>query len=222
MAAMHSLLFHLPGLYLRILGVIAVAMSLVALRGFVIPSGDERRSLSGKSRVVPVVKDIGWLSETSAADGRTPFEYAHEPLNEQLVIVYAEDRSSRIRYLTRKEVAAMDLEPGQLRALAAANLGNILPPVSLRRGNAVAMVVAGGDYEASLLAAPELWSAKMAAEGELVVAIPARDLLLVTGTGTPGGVAQLREAASTLYREASNRLTPDLFVYRDGRFTRID
>lgn len=194
-------------------------MSLLAARGIIFP-GEERRGLAERSRVVPIVRDIGWIGDATAP-GAAP-EYVHEPLNDQLVIVYAEDRSSSVRYLTAGDLEAMGIERAELRSLAAANLKKLLPPVSLQRGRTVAMVVAGGDYEASLLAAPELWRAIVPSEGELVVAIPARDLLLVTGTQTPDGIAQLREAAETLYQHASDRLTPELFVYREGTFSKLD
>jgi uncharacterized protein YtpQ (UPF0354 family) len=87
------------------------------------------------------------------------------------------------------------------------------------------MITADGSYESSLLLLDDLWSkgdvpAKV--DGDVVVAIPARDLLFFTGSSNPAGVARLRELAAKYVKQASYRLTAALFVYRDGRFTRFD
>jgi uncharacterized protein YtpQ (UPF0354 family) len=87
------------------------------------------------------------------------------------------------------------------------------------------MITADGSYESSLLLLDDLWSkgdvpAKV--DGDVVVAIPARDLLFFTGSRNPAGVARLHELAAKYVKQASYRLTDTLFVYRDGRFTRFD
>ena len=195
-------------------------MVLASARAFAKPVGDERRTLA--SRVVPIVKSVDWLEEETPALQGSRDDYLQEPLNDQLVVVYASNESPRSRYLTARDAAMLRLDRGQLRALAAENLKRCVPPLRLEQGRAVMMVVAGGDYEASLLAAPDLWSSSVMPDGDLVVAIPARDLLLVTGTRTPDGIAQLRDAASRLYPDASDRITPELFVLRDGKFSKLE
>jgi uncharacterized protein YtpQ (UPF0354 family) len=80
------------------------------------------------------------------------------------------------------------------------------------------MLTAGGDYEASLLLLDSIWSGgEMELKGEMVVAIPTRDLLLVTGSKDPEGIEKVKR----MVKEASSgayRLTQKLFVYRSGRF----
>ncbi len=51
-----------------------------------------------------------------------------------------------------------------------------------------------------------------------MVAIPARDHLLLTGSKNAEGLAKLREVAARVVRESPQRLTDMLFVYRDGHF----
>ena len=81
------------------------------------------------------------------------------------------------------------------------------------------MITAGGDYEASLLLFEDLWKEqKMKVEGEYVVAVPSRDMLLITGTKNSEGVAKLKKLAAKIVSEAPYRLTSDLFVYRAGKF----
>jgi uncharacterized protein YtpQ (UPF0354 family) len=55
-------------------------------------------------------------------------------------------------------------------------------------------------------------------DGDLVVAIPARDVLMFTGSNNKEGLKEIRQVAQKMVTEAPHRLTPELFVYRDGRF----
>ena len=81
------------------------------------------------------------------------------------------------------------------------------------------MVTAGGTYEASLLLLDEIWIPNaIAVQGDVVVGIPARDLLLVTGSQTPGGVDKLRQVVNATAQDANYKLTNTLFVRRNGRF----
>lgn len=50
------------------------------------------------------------------------------------------------------------------------------------------------------------------------LAVPTRDLLLVTGSKNAAGIAKLEELARDAVRESSYSLTSTLFVYRDGKF----
>jgi uncharacterized protein YtpQ (UPF0354 family) len=176
-----------------------------------------------RAQIVPVIKDDAWIAESIAAvkerGGKGPAGYVTEPYNAQLTILYAEDRPKQIRYLTPANLQELGLTAAELRPLAVENLRRLLPEIELHRSPTVTMITAGGSYEASLLLLDEVWSGKIVpVEGDPVVAIPTRDLLLLTGTKTPGGVARLREIASKSVADSSYRLTDTLFVRRDGRF----
>lgn len=185
----------------------------------------EARELAAvdRAQIVPVIKDNAWIAESIASveerGGKRPATYVTEPYNAQLTIVYAEDRPKQIRYLTPANLQELGLTAAELRLLAVENLRRLLPEIELHRSPTVTMITAGGSYEASLLLLDEVWSGKIVpVEGDPVVAIPTRDLLLLTGTKTPGGVARLREIASKSLADSSYRLTDTLFVRRDGRF----
>ena len=179
-----------------------------------------------RSRIVPVVKDRGWLAEirkVAQERGGKPMDNIFEDLNEDLVIVYAQDSPRNIRYLIGDNLAELGLKKNELRALAVDNLRNLLPDVELRRGPLFSMITAGGDYEASLLLFDDLWAGgKLEVDGDVVVAVPSRDLLLFTGSRNRPGLARLREVASKAAREASYSLTDRLFVYRNGKFERFE
>jgi uncharacterized protein YtpQ (UPF0354 family) len=54
-----------------------------------------------------------------------------------------------------------------------------------------------------------------------VVAVPARDVLLVTGSRNRTGLKKVRELAAKYVAEGRYELTDMLFVYRDGRFSKF-
>lgn len=180
-----------------------------------------------RSRIVPVVKDRGWLAEmTRATQSRgatqTP-EFYSEDYNSDLVILYAEDTPQSIRYLSDKSFEELKLQRSELRPLALANLKLLLPKIDVQATSPIQMVVADGNYEASLLLFDSLWTGdRIKVDGEIVVAIPARDLLLVTGSNNKAGIAELRQIAKQFGYQANYRLTDKLFVYRSGRFVSFD
>ena len=56
----------------------------------------------------------------------------------------------------------------------------------------VAMMTADGDYEASLLLFDHIWrGGKVEVNGDIVVAIPAKDVLLITGSKSRKGIAHV-------------------------------
>ncbi len=175
------------------------------------------------ARVVPIVKDRGWsegVARTLAQrGGKPPKPLFQEPLNDALTVHYAEDAPERLRYLTEADLAAWATRPEALRALAQANLRRELTDLQVRRGNGLAMLTAGGTFEASLLLLDFLWTEEQIGLPEpWVVAVPARDLLLVTSQSNPAMVERLRDIAQRAHRESAYALTPELFVRREGKW----
>jgi hypothetical protein len=175
------------------------------------------------ARIVPIVKDRAWsegVARTLAErGGKAPKPLFQEPLNDALTVHYAEDAPKRLRYLTEADLAAWTTRPEALRVLAQANLRRDLTDIQVRRGNGLAMLTAGGTFEASLLLLDFLWTEEQIGLPEpWVVAVPARDLLLVTSLSTPAMVERLRDIAQRAHRESAYALTPELFVRREGKW----
>jgi uncharacterized protein YtpQ (UPF0354 family) len=175
-----------------------------------------------RTRIVPIIKDRSWF-EAMARRGREqtpPQELVAEPLNSDLVIVYAENRLGTLRILSNRDDVG---DRARLRETALTNLSRMLPKIEIRPGaDGVLLISAGGEFDASLLLADHLWSNdKVKVDGDIVVAVPAKDALIVTGSRNAAGLARLRAAASK-FAAGPNALTAALFIYRDGRFVRFD
>jgi uncharacterized protein YtpQ (UPF0354 family) len=170
-------------------------------------------------QIVPVIKDRGWLKDVrqSLKEG---VDLLYEDYNDELVVVYAIDTKHRTRYLMSNEDVG---DRKSLRARAVDNLSRLLPDVEVNGGGGVWMVRAGGDYEASLLLFEKMWrSDKIKVDGDIVVAVPANNTLIITGSNNQAAVAKLRKLAAELVTEARYSITSALFIYRDGRFVTYD
>lgn len=177
-------------------------------------------------RIVPVIKDSAWLEEMKLAGINNGLEKAPEQVvddfNDDLVIVYAEDTPTNTNYFSPNNLKDAGIDRKELRALAVSNLRRILPPVETHSGELLSMLTAGGDYVASLLLIDEIWSdGKLTVDGEIVVAVPSRDVILFTGSRNKAGIKKLQEVASKAVAENAYSLTDQLFFYRGGKFVRF-
>lgn len=181
------------------------------------PKAIERES------IVPIVKDRAWLQDIAKSikkqvqGSKKMPELVTEDLNADLIILYASDSANNIRYLNPTDLKEAHVEKAELRKLACDNLLRILPDIKVKGSNGIYMFVAGGTYEASLLLIDSvLKSPQIQVKGERVVAVPARDMLLITGSEDPNNLATVRKAVQDTMKRGMYTLTPKLFVYRNG------
>lgn len=175
-----------------------------------------------RTRIVPVIKDRQWFDvmQRRGREQTPPLDLVAEPLNGELVVVYAENRLGALRILSSRDDVG---DRARLREAALTNLSRILPKIEIRPGaDAVLLVSAGGEFDASLLLADNLWTGgQIKVDGDIVVAVPAKDVLIVTGSHNAAGLARLRAAAAK-FAVGPNGLTSALFAYRDGKFVRFE
>jgi hypothetical protein len=171
-----------------------------------------------RAYITPMIKDRAWLAQIEPLFRQHNGEVLSEPFNAELAIVYAEDSNTRARYLDSREDVG---ERSALRALAIDNLARLLPTIQMRQFGELFLISAGGNYEPSLLLFDQIWSGgQIKVDGDIVVAIPARDMLLVTGSKNRKGLKAMREMAAKAMQGAY-RLTDTLFVYRGGKFVKF-
>jgi len=85
----------------------------------------------------------------------------------------------------------------------------------------VSIVSAGDDYTSGLLLADDIWTGgEIKVKGDIVVAIPARDMIMVTGSRS-SMLKNFRAMAADLYAKGPHSLSDALFVYRNKRFVKF-
>ncbi|MEM1437224.1 MAG: DUF1444 family protein [Pseudomonadota bacterium] len=162
------------------------------------------------AKIVPVIKDAAWITEVSGDDD--PKErLVFESLNEALVIVYAQDADNTIRYLQPDEFDELELEK-PIREIALNNLSALLPELQIGGNDGLFLLVADGTYEVSTLLLEDLWNKKaFPVQGELIVSVPARDVVLVSGTQESDSRPLMEKLTKQMYDESPYKLTQQLF-----------
>lgn len=167
------------------------------------------------TRIIPVIKPRSWLTEIGIESGAGQAPVVYDDLNEELIIVYAEDAPQSVSYFSPTDFSRTNVERAGLRKLAGDNLMRLIPNIERRGENGVYVVKAGGDLEASFLAIRSGWSHEsFDVKGDFVFAVPSRGVLYVTGSDDEAGLEAVRGYARTGYRDATHKISPKLFVLR--------
>lgn len=161
-------------------------------------------------RVVPIIRsqrDIDALP----ADARQGL--AKRPLSDELYVILAEDTGTAIRYLTNEQVSKLGWLAQEEKVNALINLVSLLPRFEIRDSGGMFMILAGGNYEASMLLATPLWKTLLSKlKGEPVVGIPNRDLFFVTGSQDKENLAELRKTVNDAYTTGNFPISRELFL----------
>jgi len=176
------------------------------------------RQDDGLSTAVPLMKPDLTHTDTGPA---LLLEGPHEPILEPylpgLLVAYAIDRGDHYEVVARKHCEASNIGPEELRPLAIANLRRVLPPIERHGSGPAYMLVAGGNLESSLLLLDDLWEGQASGvRGAIVAAVPARDVLLFTGSESPEGIAAIRASIKRLSASSPDHPLTDMLFQRTG------
>jgi uncharacterized protein YtpQ (UPF0354 family) len=165
--------------------------------------------------LVPLVRDktyIEQLGDLEAETGVVVFPFVAD-----LFMVLAFDGSHTQHLATRAALARLDISRDDALALAKTNLDERLDEIeqrSLEESEAqcsVAMLVTGGDLEASLLLLDDLWARiKLNARGDIVACAPARDVVLFADTADEGALVRMGEIADEVIANGDHVISPTL------------
>lgn len=111
----------------------------------------------------------------------------------------------------------MQLDADDLRPLAVRNLTRRRARPQIKQAPAAAMFVLDGNLEFSLLLADHPWEQTgPQLPGELIAAVPSRDMPAVTGSRVPGGIAALTRCADAVWQHSTTRLLARSLLIRHG------
>jgi uncharacterized protein YtpQ (UPF0354 family) len=167
-----------------------------------------------RGQIVPAIKDQLFFDEMG-----DKAKLVREHLAADLWISYVIDLPTRMMSLMEPQLEQLEqlgLARADLRELAIENLRAILPGVS-KHGDGSWFLITAGDYTASVLLLDKVW-AQLESEvtGDLVAAVPTRDVLLVTGSGSAEGITAVRAKALELEQTGSYAVSQTLLRRRNG------
>ena len=173
------------------------------------------------ARIVPLIRGTAYLRQLQELEPRTnrAQHHVYEVYNEELAIVYAEDKEDTTSLLKHGELAIIGLDMNSLKALALQNLSDVLDGIEQTDANGRGQLLADGNYDASLLLVDELWEVnEFGINGDIVVAVPSRDRLLYTGSNDTHNLATLQSVIDSVFQQGERLVSRALFVRRNGRF----
>ena len=166
--------------------------------------------------IVPTIKDEEYLKVFRKNTGERKLS-VYEHFVADLWIVYCVDSLETITTLKRDILLQLKLDEKELKAIAVENLKRILPPVERHGDGPVYMLTAGGDYVASLLLFDDLWEKLGASmEGDIIAAVPSRDVLLFTSSNSPEGIVNMRESVSRVFESGGYLVSTTMIRRHDG------
>ncbi len=121
--------------------------------------------------------------------------------------------------VTWADLERLDMSRRRLRREAIANLEEMLDSVHIY-GQPPALMVSFNGLESSLLLADEFWDGVVeSVPGELVVGVPARDVVIITGSRSRTGLDKaMRAVERVFYANGPNLLVRDLLVWQEGEW----
>lgn len=180
----------------------------------------EKQGIVNIENIIPVIKPNEYLDEINSLskDGEA-FPMLTEKYNDQLIIAYAEDSKNSIKYLTEDDLKMLSISKDSLKSIALRNFDKIIPNIQRQGDNELFMITAGGDYEASLILLSSIWTKEnLPVDGEFIIAIPNRDMLLITGSKSKTGIAKIKEIVADSYKTGNYQVSDHLYKWTGGKF----
>lgn len=148
----------------------------------------------------------------------------NEPIERHLVadlsVTYAFDLPNCFKILARHDLRRLALFESQIHNLAMRNLDQRmmkLEPEFLESDNGLFLLRTGGDFEATTILFDHVWhQAADMVRGEVVVSVPARDVVMFVAAGNRDGLAFMRSQTSCILERGDHIPTRHFLSRRDN------
>jgi len=185
------------------------------------------RQFQGPLRKVQDIRPLTGL-KSQVLDGNPELLPLIDTFVGDLDIRYAFDADSGFRYMTERDMKGLKLMRGELLPLALANQRRRYPKVTVERPTpAVGMFTNGGELEPSRMLDFDFWekekSRPLYAGGDIVCAVPVRDVCWFTPLKPADHVQNLRVNTDRAHKEAGERaISRHLFLWRNKRWELLE
>ena len=176
--------------------------------------------------IIPIIKPIDYLNElrniSKENGGEKEPWIVYEKYNDELIVVFGEDTENSIKYFTQSDFSKLNINKDTLLEFSIENLQRILPDIQKVGQKSMYGLSAGGYLEASLILLPKLWTKEnFDILGDIVVSIPNKDLIFITGTENSTELSKVKEMTEKSYNEGNGSVSPYLFEWNGKKFERL-
>lgn len=190
------------------------------------PDGWPMSNLCGWTYVAPMqVVDLHPLPLlVSARDHR--YAGVVEPVLDDfiagLAVVYADGPPCSKRLISYSDLDRLGWTRRSLRSRAVATLDGCRESVKIH-GQPPALMLSFDGFESSLLLASKIWDdLAEIVPGDVVVGVPARDVVIVTGSRSPSGLERVRRAVDRMFfAHQRHPLSGRLLIRRGGAWSSL-
>jgi uncharacterized protein YtpQ (UPF0354 family) len=134
------------------------------------------------------------------------------PFAGDLSIFYAIDKGPIYEFISEKTLRLLTLSKEELHRLAVDNLTQTEKEIRLHKGDNFFFVICDGNLEATLVLHEGIWDyVSEQIGGDVLVSVPARDLLLISGTKKEE-ISALKKKACECIEKVDHPLSSKLFL----------
>jgi len=176
------------------------------------------------NRIIPVIKDKNYITDirrslAEKGDVESYLDLVYDIYNDELIVLFAEDQERSISYFSDEDFKKTGFPRDSLLNKSVKNLKQLLPEIQSVGESGFFGLLAGGVYEASLILFESIWNKdNFKVKGDIVIAIPTRDLLFVTGSKDYKGLEFMRAKVKESYENGSYFLTTEFFIWSGKKF----
>jgi uncharacterized protein YtpQ (UPF0354 family) len=175
------------------------------------------------SLILPRIKHVEFNVGLSLAGTPADQLPVTEPLVGKLLVTYAFDLPQGFMMVRPQDLAQLGLAREQLRKLSLDNLKKQMPQIAVEPAGAdgeLRRVVTGNHFDACTLLATKFWNTVATqVAGEVVMAVPSRDVVLFCSSqSAPALQAMAQTVAEVLRNETGHALSEEFFAWRSGEW----
>lgn len=143
-----------------------------------------------------------------------------KPIVQGLTLLYAIDQDYGYEIIQAGKLAEWGITEDQLHAIAVENLNNLLMTELKVHGDANRMMLTvNGNLEAGIILVDYLWEQIASQIDDVpVIAVPTRDVLMITGAHKQEHIASIREKAKEIYKAGNYPLSDLLYKRENGKW----
>ena len=148
-----------------------------------------------------------------------------EPYLAELHIAYDIDNEGYYSYVNSGDLTQWNINKDTLSKIAMENLNILANGRAQYHGDSTyGMIVLNGNLEASLMLSDGFWEAitQTIKQKNLVIGIPAKDVLLITHLESSDGILTLKQAIKKIYEQGDHLITKWLFKREDGAWSKFE
>ncbi len=147
-----------------------------------------------------------------------------KPLYGDLMLSFAITRGHGLELVQQRHLHEWSVSEFQLQAMAEENLKRLVDArLQPEEMNDLLMLTLDGQFEASLLTSGVVWN-RLGEQigGDIVVAVPASDVVVATSANDPGSVARMRDFARQVRARSDHPLSDYLYRRVNGDWMPLD